>query len=334
MTEVLSATPGLFPLPDRAKDELADLKGRQKGGLIDGDEGPEVAAAYDRARTALLDRQVEAGLDVVVEGQSRWDDMLAHPLSVADAVETGGIVRYYDNNNFYREPTVTGALEATGDVAADLATAAEHVGDPAGVLPGPYTLADLARDEHYGDDAALLSAVADFLAEEASRLEADRLFLLEPSLIESPPGDGADERASEAVDTVASATDAETVVHTYWESHGGEGGIDEKVYAHLLDADVDAVGFDLVSDHEENLYAINEYGCTDAVAFGVVDGRNTLVESPEEIDERVEWALDNTFTDFETVYATVTSPTFYLPSGKFGEKLDALGAATRTEVTA
>ncbi len=32
--------------------------------------------------------------------------MLAHPLTVHENVETGGIVRYYDNNNFYREPDV------------------------------------------------------------------------------------------------------------------------------------------------------------------------------------------------------------------------------------
>ena len=336
MTEIVSTTPGLYPLPEWAKDELADLKGRQKGGLVSGDESEDVEAAYDRARREVLDVQTEAGLDLPVEGQLRWDDMLAHPLAVADAVDTRGIVRYFDNNNFYREPVVTGDLEATGDVAAELAAASDLVEDLSAVLPGPYTLADLATDEHYGDEAALLDALAEFLAGEIERFpDVETLVLLEPSLLESPPGDGADERASEAIDTVAGAVDADVVAHTYWESHGGDGGIDEKVYAHLLDADIDAVGFDLVANHEDNAYVISEYGCTDDVALGVINGQNTLVESPEEVCERVEWALSNTpGTDFETVYATVNTPTFYLPSGKFEEKLAALGAVERAEVTA
>ena len=336
MTEIVSTTPGLYPLPEWAKDELADLKGRQKGGLVSGDESEDVEAAYDRARREVLDVQTEAGLDLPVEGQLRWDDMLAHPLAVHDAVDTRGIVRYFDNNNFYREPVVTGDLEATGDVAAELAAASDLVEDFSAVLPGPYTLADLATDEHYGDEAALLDALAEFLAGEIERFpDVETLVLLEPSLLESPPGDGADERASEAIDTVAGAVDADVVAHTYWESHGGDGGIDEKVYAHLLDADIDAVGFDFVANHEDNAYVISEYGCTDDVALGVVDGQNTLVESPEEVCERVEWALSNTpGTDFETVYATVNTPIFYLPSGKFEEKLAALGAVERAEVTA
>ncbi|WP_436929660.1 5-methyltetrahydropteroyltriglutamate--homocysteine methyltransferase [Halosimplex halobium] len=337
MTEVVSTTPGLYPLPDWAKDELADLKGRQKGGLVTGDESDEVSDAYERAREEVVDLQTDAGLDLVVEGQLRWDDMLTHPLAVSDAVETRGIVRYFDNNNFYREPVVTDDLSATGDVARELDAAAELTDDGlAAVLPGPYTLADLATDEHYGDDAEFLSAVADFLAAEAEQFpEVETLFLLEPSLLESPPGDGADERASEAVDAVATATDADVVAHTYWESHGGDGGIDEKVYAHLMDADVDAVGFDFVANHEDNAYVISEYGAKDDIALGIVDGQNTLVEDSDEIEERVEWTLDNAHgVDFGTAYATINTPTFYLPSGTFEEKLAALGAVERTEVKA
>jgi 5-methyltetrahydropteroyltriglutamate--homocysteine methyltransferase len=194
MTEILTTTPGLYPLPDWAKDELPNLKGRQKGGLVTGDEGPEVEDAYQRAREEVVDLQAEAGVDLPVEGQLRWDDMLTHPLSVADAVETRGIVRYFDNNNFYREPVVTGELTASGDVAAELEAASELVDDGLqAVLPGPYTLADLATDDHYGDDAALLEGVAAFLAGEAEAFpDVETLVLLEPSLLESPPGDGED----------------------------------------------------------------------------------------------------------------------------------------------
>jgi len=327
MTQVVSTTPGLFPLPDWAKEELSDLKGHQKTDLISGDESAEITEAYDRARRDVVEAQVDAGLDRVVEGQLRWDDMIAHPLAVADSVDTRGIVRYYDNNNFYREPVVTGDLEATGDVAAELDAAAEHVDSGLqAVLPGPYSLSDLATDEHYGDEAAFLDAVAEFLADEAGQFpDVETLFLLEPSLVENAPGDGADERASEAIDKVAAAVDADLVAHTYW------GAIEEKVYAHLMDADVDAIGFDLIADHEQTIYNVQEYGTKDSVALGLVDGQNTLVETPETIRERIDWFAEQTAGDYDTVYATANTETFYLPVNKFEAKLEALAEAAELE---
>ncbi|ELY93884.1 cobalamin-independent synthase MetE [Natrialba hulunbeirensis JCM 10989] len=325
MTEYVSTTPGLFPLPDWAKDDLSDLKGHQKHDLISGDEGGEITAAYEDAREEVIAAQQDAGLDRITEGQLRWDDMLAHPLAVNDAVETRGIVRYYDNNNFYREPVVNGDLEASGDVAAELETAAELAGDDAlqAVLPGPYSLADLATDEHYGDETEFLGAIADFLEDEAAAFpEVETLFLLEPSLVENAPEDGVDERASEAIDQVAGAVDADVVVQPYW------GALEEKVYAHLLDADIDAVGFDFVANQEDNLYNIQEYGATDDVSLGLADGQNTLVEEPEAIRDRVDWVYDQIpVSEFETVYLTTNTETFYLPYAKFEEKLAALAAA-------
>jgi len=329
MTDIVSTTLGLYPLPDRAKDDLSGLKGHQKDDLISGDEGEEIVSVYDDAREDVIGSQQSAGLDRIVEGQLRWDDMLAHPLAVHDSVDTRGIVRYYDNNNFYREPVVTDALSKDGgDVAADLGAAADLVDDEdlQAVLPGPYSLADLATDEHYEDDADFLDAVASFLREEVAEFpDVETLFLLEPSLVTDAPGDGTDERASEAIDSVASAADAEVVVQTYW------GALEEKVHAHLLDADIDAVGYDFVTDHEANLYNINEYGTKDDISLGLVDGQNTLVESPGEIRERIDWVDEQTTNDFETIYATPNTELFYLPVNKFEEKLQALAGVAEVE---
>jgi len=324
MTELVATTLGLCPLPDDAKEELSDLKGHQKEDLIDGSEGEAVADAYRRARETVIADQQAAGLDRIVEGQLRWDDMLAHPLTVHDNVETGGIVRYYDNNNFYRDPVVTGELTADGDVAAELEAAAALTDDLQAVLPGPYTLADLATDEHYGDEARFLDAVSDFLAGEAAAFpEVETLTLLEPSLVANTPADGIDERASAAIDRVAGEVDADVVVHAPW------GAYDEKVHAHLLDADVDALGYDLVADHERNLYLINEYGTTDDALLGVVDAQNTRVEGADTVAERVSWVEERTpVTEFGTVYLAPNTELFYLPYDTFEAKLEALAAAT------
>ena len=328
MTERLSTTLGLYPLPDEAKDELRALKGNQKADLIAGDEPPETNAVYDDVRAQLLDRQNGANLDLVVEGQARWDDMLAHPLAVADAVETRGLVRYYDNNNFYREPVVADALSPTEDIAEELAAARELTDAPLqGVLPGPHTLADLATDEYYGDEERFLAAVAEFLAAEAAAFpELDAVFLLEPSLVTAPPTDG--ERVRDAIDTVAGAIDADVVVTPYW------GVLDEQTHAHVLDAGIDGLGYDLVTAPDEATYLVQEYGTTDDVALGVVDGQNTLVESPSTITERIDWFTDRTpAASYDRIYATPNTGLFYLPTNRFAETLRALGAAT-TEVPA
>jgi 5-methyltetrahydropteroyltriglutamate--homocysteine methyltransferase len=330
MTRYVSTTPGLCPLPDWAKDELKDLKGNQKEDLISGTESEDIEETYARVRAELVESQQEAGLDRIVEGQARWDDNLAHPLAVHDSVETRGIVRYYDNNNFYRDPVVTGELTADGDVAAELDAASELVDDGLqGVLPGPYSLADLATDEYYEDDDEFLAAIAQFLAGELDGVDVETLFLLEPSLVENPFDNERGERVSEALDTVTTATDADVVVYPYW------GALEEHVYAHVLDAEFEALGYDLVSNPDENVYNAQEYGTTEDVALGVIDGQNTAVESPETIRDRLEWFEDQTpLESYATVYATPNTELFYLPENRFEEKLDVLATATKPEVTA
>jgi len=338
MTERVATTTGLLPLPDPAKDELSDLKGHQKGDLIGGNEREAVAAAYEEYRHEVVDDQQSAGLDRITEGQLRWDDMLAHPLTTHENVDPNGIVRYYDNNNFYRDPQVRGELDFSGDVAAELEAASEAIDDPAdslqAVLPGPYSLFDLASDEQYGDDAEFFGAIADFLAGEVEAFPDHKtLTLHEPSLVENPPGEDRVERLADAIDTVASETDADVVVHTYF------GALDETTYAHLMDADVEALGFDLVAgDRDDTLSNITEYGTKDAAALGIADGQNTLVESADTLEERVEWFEEQIpVQEFDRLYLSTNTEPFYLPVNKHRAKLAAIAAAAgnaEQEVTA
>ncbi|AEN05846.1 Cobalamin-independent synthase MetE domain protein [halophilic archaeon DL31] len=335
MTERVATTTGLFPLPDWAKSELSELKGHQKHDLISGTEGSEVEAAYERVREEFIEDQRGAGLDRIVEGQGRWDDFLAHPLAVHDNVETGGIVRYYDNNNFYRDTKVVGDLTADGDVAAELDAATGLLDadeDLQAVLPGPYTLARLATDEYYGDEAEFLAAISEFLAAEVEAFPSHETLLLnEPSLVTDAPDEEFQERASQAIDAVADATDAEVVVQSYW------GSYDEKTYAHLMDADVDALGFDFIAgDRDAHLYNINEYGTKESISLGLIDGQNTQVETVETVRDRLDWVPNQIpGQEFDTVYATPNTELAYLPVSKYREKLAVLGeAVAETEVSA
>src|SRR6185503_10055230 len=55
-----------------------------------------------------------AGIDGVYDAQIRWDDLLA-PLAAAwGNVERGPLERFYDNNTYFRQPIISGAIESDG----------------------------------------------------------------------------------------------------------------------------------------------------------------------------------------------------------------------------
>jgi len=331
MATYVATTVGLFPLPDPTKRALSRLKGHQKGDLVDGHESDAVTATYAEARAEVIATQVEAGLDRVVEGQLRWDDMLAHPLAVNDAVETHGLVRYYDNNNFYRDPVVVDSLAPTGDVAAELSAAADVAEPPLqAVLPGPYTLGALARDASYGDAAEFLAAIGRLLAGEVERFpDLEHLVLLEPSLVTDPPSADDQPAVGAAIDAVAGAFPGDVAVHTYW------GAPDERTHATLLDAAIEAIGYDLVTAPAAAAELVAEQGTLDDVVLGVVDGQNTLVETTAAVRERVdrfESALPAGGPD--TVCLSPNTELFYLPVATFEAKLGVLGEAVAPGVIA
>ena len=94
------------------------------------------------------------------------------------------------------------------------------------------------------------------------------LLVLEPALVHAPPAPGMDARVSAAIDRLADATDAAVVVYPYG------GTPPERVHAHLMDADVTALGHDFIAAPDDALYTINEYRTTDEVAMGIlpIDG--------------------------------------------------------------
>ena len=323
-----TTTTGLYPLPDRAKDELVDLKGRQKDDLIDGSEGSDITTVYAEARDTVIDWQRDAGLDRIVEGQLRWDDMLAHPLAVHEAVDTGGLRRYYDNNNFYREMRVTGPLTPNGDVARELEVATERTGADRlqAVLPGPISLFDLATDDHYGNAEAFLDGIATYLAREIEAMPpVSTCLLVEPSLA-SDDLPITTEQIVDAIDRVVSSTSeagiSETIVHIQW------GVPSESVYRELLSLDRVGIGFDLVTAKAESDTLLDEYGAPSTVSLGLVDGQNTRVESPNEIVESADSFLSDR-DDVTTAYLTLNTEGFYLPTNRFREKIQSLAAVTR-----
>jgi 5-methyltetrahydropteroyltriglutamate--homocysteine methyltransferase len=84
----------------------------------------------------------------------------------------------------------------------------------------------------------------------------------------------------------------------------------------------------VAGDRDDTVYNVQEFGSTDSLALGLVDGQNTLVEEPETVAERVDWFESQIPAEgFDRTYLTPNTELFYLPANKYRAKLNTLAAA-------
>ena len=109
---------GSYPKPP---DEGQTFTVRKTHHAIErGDATPEdLKKAQDELVTEVIEEQEDAGIDLVTDGHGRWDDILtpfARPMS---GFEIGGLLRWFDNNVYYRRPICTGPIEWRGPASVD-----------------------------------------------------------------------------------------------------------------------------------------------------------------------------------------------------------------------
>lgn len=170
------------------------------------------------------------------------------------------------------------------------------------VLPDPYTLATACDGQYFATDEERLAAFSDYLLQELALAPDHRtLLLLAPALVSHQPSDGMDARCSAAIDRLTTVSDAAVILASFGD------GFSEKVHAHLLDADIDAIGYDLVRAREHSRELITEYGSTDSVALGVLDPGVGVTETV--LDERIDTFVGSfDVQEFTTTYAMPAGP--------------------------
>jgi len=282
---------------------------------------------FHEGRSDVIEIQEGAGIDLVTEGQLSWDDITAFPTTRIDGIEMGGIVRFYDNNRFYREPKVLDELENSGEITVGQHEDAVRIAsnDVKPVVAGAYTLARLSKNEHYDSDAEYHGAFADVVNEELRALAdggAETIQLDEPSLT-GVNDEGVDiDDGIRTIERSLEGVDADVIVTTYF-------GEVREAYPQLLNI-ADGVGIDLI-DGEENLNAVEEYGADGALAVGCVNARNTRVESVDEIVGTVESVLKH--AEPGTTYVSPSAGLDFLPWTVMKDKVQRLGEAAE-EVSA
>jgi 5-methyltetrahydropteroyltriglutamate--homocysteine methyltransferase len=260
------------PRPARLRNAINRFDRREIG-------ADELRAVEDDVTREVIDEQVEAGLDLITDGQIRWEDEQTYFARRLGGVAINGLIRFFDSNTYFREPVVEGPLAWTGPITvADYRFATKHSARPVkAVLPGPYTLARLSRDEHYRSLEKCVMAYAEALNQEALALQdagAAFIQLNEPAIVKHkadlPLFLRAIERALEGVT-------AERALYLYFGDADG-------LYPQVLDLPVDVLGLDFVAG-VRSLEVLKTAPFTKTLGLGLVDARNTRLESVEQIVE-------------------------------------------------
>ncbi len=222
---------------------------------------------------AVIQEQQAAGLDLVTDGQIRWEDLVTPVARRLAGFEINGLSRWFDNNTYSRRPILHTAPARTGPLLVEeyrFASRSAHTPVKA-VLPGPYTFAVVSEDRHYKKLRPFVMKLAEILNAEAQALAAAGAPLVqfdEPALGFGKPDV---KLAVDALGVAARGVKAKTAVYTYFGSLNGW-------LEPLLRAKVDVLGVDVVSD-PKMLGRLTRLKITKELALGCLDARNTKLES-------------------------------------------------------
>ena len=233
----------------------------------------DLEVAFDEVTARVVGEQVSAGIDLPTDGQIRWDDIVTPFASKLEGFQIGGLLRWFDNNVYYRKPKIVGAVKWREAISVrNFQFAQQKAGKPIkAVLPAPYSFAKLCDDAHYNNDAKLFADLAALLREEAKALitaGATHIQFDDPCLPYSPQDVGA---AVSALNSVVDGLKAEFWTAYYFSNL-------EKIAGGLGGLKVKYVAADCVS-HPSNLETLFQLSGKFQCCFGIVDARNVKMES-------------------------------------------------------
>lgn len=263
------------PRPARLRAALA----RFQRGEIDREELRQVE---DEVTIEVIKEQVEAGIDIISDGQIRWEDDQTHIARQLEGFSIDGLQRYLDTNTYFRQPEVVGPVRWRSPILVEdyRFAAANSPRTVKAIVTGPYTLAALSQDQHYGSRRALTLAIAEALQPEVLALQeagAPIIQINEPLILQHK---GDLPLLAQALDCMLEGITVEVALYTWF-------GSIEGVNPQLLDLPVDCLGIDFVSK-PQNLAVLMGGGLfPKKLGFGIVDGRNTKMESAEYIAQNV-----------------------------------------------
>ena len=286
---ILTTVVGSYPIPDW----LAALPSEQ---------------ALTDATSVVFKTQELAGIDLVADGELyRFD--VNHP-------ETNGMIDYFirplggmrtqlgrsDSEEFARiesmrfrqqpagvveKPVTAGTLDLVRDSQRARSLTRHRMKF---TITGPHMLSRTLLDKHYRDPGKLAMSIADVFAEQVPEIAADVIQIDEANITGSP--DDAD-WAVPAINRVLDAIPSERGLHLCFGNYGGQTiqtGTWKKLVNVINRLHVDHVVLELSRRATDELEALRAIDPKIALGIGVIDIKSTIVETADEVAQRIERA--------------------------------------------
>jgi 5-methyltetrahydropteroyltriglutamate--homocysteine methyltransferase len=281
---------------------------------------------YLDAVAAIINAQEAAGLDIVTDGDSRFDlavggkSWFFYPIERLGGIHghrstsRGWMGRHgpkpghilWEVQEAYQPAVVTGKLTRGPLEYAALWQIAQRLTDRP-VKFGTICalgLASMLWNEHYPDDKGMVLDLCDIMNAELRELAAAGCPVIqveEPrhhGLTTRPDCSDADlEFQTEAFNRQLAGVDAEIWVHTCWGNPNQqrvywEVPSYERALPHLLQLDCDVITFECASNDGRDLPLFAKHKTDKKIGIGVVNHCNTVVEPPEHVAGLIRKALE------------------------------------------
>lgn len=241
----------------------------------------ELHQIEDEVTIEVLADQAGAGLDLVTDGQIRWDDPQTYFASAIDGFIINGLIRYFDTNTYYRQPVAEGRLKWNRPASVDHYRFAETNSKlpVKAVVTGPYTLASLSRWPSYAVLRDVVMDLAAIINQEARALAdagAPIVQFDEPAILKRK---GDISLFSEAMSVMVEGVTAQTALYTYFDDISG-------IANEFLTLPFDIIGLDFVMG-SANFQQLAGFPEDKILGLGIIDARNTKAETVDEIVDQI-----------------------------------------------
>ena len=281
---------------------------------------------YTEAVACIINAQEAAGLDIVTDGDSRFDLAVGGKSWFFYPIERlGGVTGHRDTSRgwmqrhglrpghilwevqeAYQPGVVKGRLTRGPLEYTALWQVAQRLTDRPvkfGAICAP-ALASMLWNEFYADDKDMVLELCDIMNAELRELAGAGCPLIQ---VEEPPHHGRTARGdfseteleflTQAFNRQLVGVDAEIWVHTcwgnpnqqrvYWETPSYE-----RALPHLMQLDCDVITFECASSDGKDLPLFGKYKTDKKIGIGVVNHCNTVVEPAENVARLIRKALE------------------------------------------
>ncbi|MCE4608627.1 MAG: methylcobalamin--homocysteine methyltransferase [Caldisphaeraceae archaeon] len=266
-------------------------------------------AAIALASASVIGTQVASGMRYATDGMIDFHDIFRPFARSWRNVSIDGLIRYFDNNFFYRIPVFNGEPDPARFVWASRVKAFKSISSPIGmkvVIPGPLSFLLMGKNESGLKERELGYSIAKAISLEAKAAEkagAAVMQIDEPILSDQEINDDLGDLEVELLSIISSSIRLPTILSIYFDVPRKE------IYEKIINAKVDYISLDVADSPRRAMELINAKGFGDKrPVLGLIDARRIHDDNYDKIKDMARSVAKNheevgitTTTWFDTI---------------------------------